>query len=169
MKLTFLASILLCPLTLMASSNEEEGQEATDFSAFLTMSFETQKIRESRLISIEQFSLMSADKDTLIIDARSSAAYRDAHIAGAININFSDFTAEKLKEQIPSKSTRILIYCNNNFISQRSSLLDKALPLALNVPTFINLYGYGYHNIYELADRIHDHDTRVKLVTSPKK
>jgi hypothetical protein len=24
------------------------------------------------------------------------------------------------------------------------------MPLALNIPTFINLYGYGYKNIYEL-------------------
>ena len=27
----------------------------------------------------------------------------------------------------------------------------KRISLALNIPTFINLYGYGYENIYELA------------------
>ena len=27
----------------------------------------------------------------------------------------------------------------------------KRISLALNIPTFINLYGYGYENIYELG------------------
>jgi len=27
----------------------------------------------------------------------------------------------------------------------------KSKPLALNIPTFINLYGYGYKNIYEMG------------------
>ena len=70
---------------------------------------------------------------------------------------------------IPDKNTRILIYCNNNFISKRRSLLDKSLPLALNIPTFINLYGYGYKNVYELKDRIPDVDSRVDLVIKAKK
>lgn len=30
----------------------------------------------------------------------------------------------------------------------------KELTLALNIPTFINLYGYGYKNVYELSEYI---------------
>ncbi len=30
----------------------------------------------------------------------------------------------------------------------------KELTLALNIPTFINLYGYGYKNVYELSELI---------------
>ena len=72
------------------------------------------------------------------------------HIEGAIHLNFSDFTDEKLADVIPSKDTRILIYCNNNFTDNIAPVMLKRVELALNVPTFINLYGYGYENIYEL-------------------
>ena len=72
------------------------------------------------------------------------------HIDGAVHLNFSDFTDAKLAETIPSKATRILIYCNNNFVDDVAPVPVKRMELALNVPTFINLYGYGYQNIYEL-------------------
>ena len=37
----------------------------------------------------------------------------------------------------------------------------KPLMLALNVPTFINLYGYGYRNVYELGELVNITDKRV--------
>ena len=75
---------------------------------------------------------------------------------GAVHLNFSDFAEEKLEKVIPSKETRILIYCNNNIDSPLEALADKSLPLALNIPTYINLFGYGYQNVYELATRVAD-------------
>lgn len=54
-----------------------------------------------------------------------------------------------LAELIGAKNRRILIYCNNNFSEKVAPVVLKSAPLALNVPTFINLYGYGYENIYE--------------------
>ena len=35
------------------------------------------------------------------------------------------------------------------------------LTLALNIPTYINLYGYGYTNVYELGELIDVKDTRI--------
>ena len=35
--------------------------------------------------------------------------------------------------------------------------------LALNIPTFINLYGYGYRSIYELDELVNVHDTRIEF------
>ena len=35
------------------------------------------------------------------------------------------------------------------------------LLMALNVPTYINLYGYGYRNIYELDELVNVNDRRV--------
>jgi signal peptidase I len=40
----------------------------------------------------------------------------------------------------------------------------KSAPLALNIPTFINLYGYGYRNIYELGDVVDFNDPRIRWV-----
>ena len=55
-----------------------------------------------------------------------------------------------MADTIPSIATHILIYCNNNFMDDVTPVPLKRVELALNVPTFINLYGYGYQNIYEL-------------------
>ncbi|HEX2627597.1 MAG TPA: rhodanese-like domain-containing protein, partial [Chitinophagaceae bacterium] len=86
------------------------------------------------------------------------------HIKGAIHLNFSDFTEKNLAALIPNKNTKILIYCNNNFSDDQGNFPTKsagpatpaALPitLALNIPTYINLYGYGYRNVYELSQTV---------------
>ena len=115
---------------------------------------------------------MSQKKGTIILDSRSAAAFKASHIKSAININFSDFTQEKLAKFIPDKNTRILIYCNNNFkvskgddtSSERLQIQPKSAPLALNIPTFINLYGYGYKNVYELSSTLEPKDPRANLV-----
>lgn len=44
----------------------------------------------------------------------------------------------------------------------------KRVELALNIPTFINLYGYGYKNIYELGDMISVDDPRIRFVSAPE-
>jgi hypothetical protein len=33
--------------------------------------------------------------------------------------------------------------------------------LALNIPTYVNLYGYGYRNVYELDELVKVDDPRV--------
>lgn len=80
---------------------------------------------------------------------------------------------------IPNPNTKILIYCNNNFNGDQINFASKiAVPktneneilgnkkpvmLALNIPTYINLYGYGYKNIYELDELVNVNDQRVKF------
>ncbi len=81
-------------------------------------------------------------------------------------------------------NTRILIYCNNNFPGDQSELPDLAIKaytvqvpttstspanqltvrtLALNVPTYITLYGYGYRNVYELNEQVVIDDPRIEF------
>ena len=72
-----------------------------------------------------------------------------------------------LSEVIGSKQRRILIYCNNNFTDNVAPVMLKSAPLALNVPTFINLYGYGYENIYELSGEYSIEDPKVGWVSRP--
>ena len=33
--------------------------------------------------------------------------------------------------------------------------------MALNIPTYINLYGYGYHNVYELNELVNVNDPLI--------
>ena len=58
---------------------------------------------------------------------------------------------------------RILIYCNNNF-SNNAPRDPESGQLSLNIQTFINLYGYGYRNVYELGDVVDFNDPKVRWV-----
>ncbi len=136
---------------LAAAAQEAPGSAEIDFDGFMELSGEVFELREKRLLSLNDFNAMAAEENTIILDARSRYAFEMGHIEGAVNLPFSDFTDEKLAEMIPNKDTRVLIYCNNNFTDDAEPIPLKRISLALNIPTFINLYGYGYENIYELG------------------
>ncbi len=151
---------------LAASAQETTGPSDVDFAGFLDLSDEVFAYREARLLTLEDFNQMASEPDTVILDARSEYAYQMGHIDGAINLPFSDFTDEKLAALIPTTDTRILIYCNNNFSDDVEPIPLKRVSLALNIPTFINLYGYGYENIYELAVMTETTNADVNWVSS---
>ncbi len=140
-----------------------------DFDAFEALTAEVKEYRKDRIVGFEKFLSMSKEKNTVILDTRSTEMYNAKHIKGAIHLNFSDFSVAALANLIPSSNTRILIYCNNNIDKDPEFFISKSvkpassfkflkpqqeLTLALNIPTFINLYGYGYKNVYELGDLI---------------
>lgn len=39
----------------------------------------------------------------------------------------------------------------------------KPLTLALNIPTYINLYGYGYKNVYELSELVNTNSNKLEF------
>jgi hypothetical protein len=134
---------------------------------------EVKKHRQARLLSLNDFLKKSKEKNVIILDARSDEMYKSRHLVGARHLNFSDFTQGNLERLIPDKSAVILIYCNNNFSNDDFNFASKvALPtkpkakpitLALNIPTYINLYGYGYKNVYELSELIPVNDARLQF------
>ena len=147
---------------------QEEEKPPISFEDFVDVSKAAQKHREDRLVSIDKFLAMSHEENTIILDTRSQAAYDMKHLKGAVHLDFSDFTEEKLAKVIPNKETRILIYCNNNFkddpiLFASKTALPSKITLALNIPTFINLYGYGYENLYELNSYLSVKDERLKF------
>jgi len=40
---------------------------------------------------------------------------------------------------------------------------SKPITLALNIPTYINLYGYGYRNIYELSELVNNNSQKLEF------
>lgn len=149
-----------------------------DFDAFEKLAAEVRLHRQSRLITLDSFLKLSKEKKVLILDTRSESMYNAKHIQGAIHLNFSDFTQANLARLIPDPNTKILIYCNNNFKNDQiffaskmiqpgratiASDNEKPLTLALNIPTYINLYGYGYKNVYELSELVSVTDPRIKF------
>lgn len=157
---------------LMAANAQETVDDplatteaSIDYAGFLELASELESTRQERLIDLETFNQMKAEPGTIILDTRSTEAFMMGHIDGAINLPFSDFTTTKLEHVIPEKTTRILIYCNNNFSDNVSPIMLKRVELALNVPTFINLWGYGYENVYELGSFTESSDPRVNWVS----
>jgi rhodanese-related sulfurtransferase len=148
-----------------APTSQRESTEAQiDFSGFQSLAQEVSSYRAGRLVSLAQFQAMAREPNTIILDARSADAYRQGHIEGALNLSLTDFTAPALAAAIRDPNTRILIYCNNNFENNAQPVVLKRVELALNIQTFINLYGYGYRNVYELGEVVNFDDPQVRWV-----
>jgi phage shock protein E len=131
------------------------GSPLIDYDGYSELTAEVAPVRRARLVSLSEFNTRAAKRDVLVLDARSAKAFAEGHINGAVNLPLPDFTAEALAEVIGTNPEReILIYCNNNFTNNRRPVVTKSVQLALNIQTFINLYGYGYRNIYELGEAI---------------
>ena len=175
----------LCSLCSLAASAQSTGatsaQKETklppskvDFDVFETLTKEVKEYRKNRLVSLATFLSYAKEKNTIMLDTRSTEMYNRKHVKGAIHLDFSDFTEANLRSLIPSADTRILIYCNNNFSDDRFRFATKSIApkisgptkeitLALNIPTFINLYGYGFKNVYELADLVSVRDPSIQF------
>ena len=138
-----------------------------DYRGFQRLAATVQPHREARLIDHARFNRMAAAPGTLVLDARSREAFAAGHIEGAVNLPFTEFTAESLAAAVgPNRDRPILIYCNNNFSNNAPPVTRKLITVALNIQTFINLYGYGYRNVYELNDVVDFNDPAVRWVSA---
>ncbi len=155
--------VLLIPISMQSQHSKKLPKSKVDYASFIELSEQILEYRQQRLIPLETFLEYATEEHTIVLDTRSEAAFKQKHLRGAIHLNFSDFTEAKLSEKIPSKETRILIYCNNNFNGDRFHFASKKTPLALNIPTFINLYGYGYKNVHELSSLVPIEDQRLQF------
>ncbi len=145
--------VLIASMSVNAWAQESQKTEnpKIDMQGFLRVSLEAAEHRASRQISEQQFIRLSQESGTIILDARSKEKFDLLHIRGAINLSFPDITIESLQRTLPDKSTRILIYCNNNFVNAELAFPTKLASASLNLSTYISLYDYGYRNVYELA------------------
>lgn len=155
-----------------------------NFGDFKNLVADVESHRAGRLVDLNTFLAMSKEPGTIVLDSRSDFRFERLHLKGAKHLSFTDFTQSNLAKVIPSPQTRILIYCNNNFKGNQKDFASKiAMPIerdargnlltsqiasqkkpvmmALNVPTYINLYGYGYHNVYELDELVNVRDPRI--------
>ena len=134
-----------------------------DYPGFLRSAGDVDLLRKSRRITEAQFIELAGQPGTVILDARSAAKYELLHIRGAKNLSLPDFTEEELAKVIPEKTTRVLIYCNNNFADEEKAFPSKVARAALNIYTFNTLYSYGYRNIYELGPLVETATTQLPL------
>lgn len=106
---------------------------------------------------------MAAEPGTVVLDARSERLFRLRHLEGAVNLSLPEFTAATLARVIPTTDTRVLIYCNNNFVGLPESMPVKAATMPLNFNTHVSLHTYGYRNVYELAPAVDSKETRLRF------
>jgi hypothetical protein len=187
--------IALCLMVLWVSAGMAQTpaypQAKVSFDDFKELMTAVEAHRASRLIDLDTFLKMSGKPGVIILDSRSAFRYERLHVRGAKHLAFTDFTQATLAEVIPSFDTTILIYCNNNFegnevdfaskvgppldlapgrrgtgVARQMSVQAKPRMMALNIPTYINLYGYGYRNVYELNELVNVNDPRIAFAGS---
>lgn len=160
------------------SACAQEKSPFVSFEDYEKLMAEVKEHRKARLLELPEYIEMAKQEGVIILDARSDAMYKSKHIKGAVHLDFTEFTQEELAKVIPSFDTKILIYCNNNFtddsqnfptkksmpeIKDKKGGSEREITLALNIPTYLNLYGYGYKNIYELNDILSVYDSRLEF------
>jgi len=168
--------LILSLYTFTACSQEKSPY--VSFDDYEKLMDEVKEHRNSRLLELPEYLELAKEEGVIILDARSDAMYKSKHIKGAVHLDFTEFTQEELAKVIPSFDTKILIYCNNNFIDDKQNFptkksmpelkgikggSEKEITLALNIPTYLNLYGYGYKNVYELNELLSVNDTRIEF------
>ncbi len=144
-----------------AAAAPEIPNRLIDYATFENAVDKVGKLRKQRRISENQFLLMAQDSATVILDARSREMFERLHVKNARNLSLPDITADELSKIIPSKATRVLIYCNNNFENEPRAFPTKAPAASLNIHTLNVLYAYGYENVYELGPLLDVRKTKI--------
>jgi len=132
-----------------------------DYAGFQKIVDTSDRDREARRLSEDAFLSMMNKPGTIVLDARSSAMYKLRHIRGAANLPFTDFSAASLAGVVPDKESKILIYCNNNFLNDPVAMFSKVATASLNLSTYTSLKSYGYGNIYELGPLLDVNKTKL--------
>lgn len=183
MKLPIALVVALWSVVQAVSAQSTNYPKAkVSFDDFKQLVAEVEPHRATRLVDLNTFLKMSHQPGVVILDTRSAFRYERIHLKGAKHLAFTDFTQENLRRILPSFDTTILIYCNNNFDGNQTDFASKvAVPLprtggtaasqfaaqakplmmALNIPTYVNLYGYGYRNVFELNELVKVTDPRI--------
>ena len=160
-----LVALLMVSLAGLAAAEERSqppiDNPLIDYGAFQSGVERVGQVRENLRLTEREFLRMARDPSTVILDARSAEKFALLHVRGAKNLSLPDITEEELAKIIPARSTRILIYCNNNFLNEPRAFPSKNFSASLNVYTMNVLFAYGYTNVYELGPLI---DIRKSII-----
>ena len=176
------AASLLVAFHQVPAQNANYPRAKVSFDDFKGLVSEVETHRARRLIDLDTFLKKSREPGVIILDSRSDFRFDRIHVKGARHLAFTDFTQKNLASVIPSFETTVLIYCNNNFEGNQIDFASKVavprqnmdttaadqfadqsrpLMMALNIPTYVSLYGYGYRNVYELHELVNVDDPRI--------
>ncbi|HEX3890097.1 MAG TPA: rhodanese-like domain-containing protein [Verrucomicrobiae bacterium] len=156
---TLLLTLFLGAGSILAA--EQIPNPLIDYKEFQKIVAASANERESHRLTELQFIKLMADTNAVLLDARTHSKYELRHIQGAVNLQFTDFTADTLAKVIPTKGTKVLIYCNNNFEGSQRAFPSKAASASLNISTYTSLRSYGYTNVFELGPLLNVRTTSI--------
>ncbi len=114
---------------------------------------------QPNIASFELVSKWLQEETVILIDLRSSSDFEKSHISGAISIPATELTEKSLRQVIPSKESRVVTYCDNNF-----SLSRKVALTTIADPTIKQL---GYKNTFILQSSLSNKISPLSLEISP--
>lgn len=156
-----LGAAVLATFAWSGVARADTDNRLIDYKAFASQVVAVGKLREAHRVDEATFLEMAADPSTVILDARSREKFDLLHVMGARNLSLPDMTEDELAKVIPDKKTRILIYCNNNFLNAPDAFPSKAPSASLNLHTINALHSYGYTNVYELKPLLDVRKTKI--------
>ena len=80
--------------------------------------------------------IMDSEPDCMILDVREVEEYVTGHVENAIPFTLGQIDAEFAAECIPSKETRLLVYCRSGRRSRKACKI---------------LWKLGYHNLFDFG------------------
>jgi rhodanese-related sulfurtransferase len=163
MKTNILAVMSASFVAVGAFAGDQIPNRLIDYPGFLSDAKAVGTLRAEHRVPEADFIKMSRTPGTTVMDARSTEKYNLLHVKGAKHLSLPDVTAAELAKIIPTKSARVLIYCNNNFENEKLAFATKAARASLNIYTFNTLYSYGYTNVFELGPLVDIHATKLPL------
>lgn len=86
-------------------------------------------------ITCEEMKDLVDTEDAILIDVRSKEEYKEGHLEGAINLDYSTI-GEKIESKVKSKDTKIVVYCRSGNRSAQALQTLKDL---------------GYESVYDLG------------------
>ena len=167
----------------VAAARDGRGQSC-DSAGFLEAAAKAERLRVKRRLTAEAFARMAREPNTIVLDARSTSDFRNLRIKGSVNLPYTAMAEESLRRIIPDLKTRILIYCRNNIDDTRPPdaartgglrypdefdppHVPKRYNAGLNIPTYITLYIYGYHNVWELDPAVDPNHSPIEFEGDP--
>ncbi len=123
-KYAFIALGVLFLCAVVIAQNLKKGSKDVFMAGYESVAME------------EGLKMMEGDKDFVLIDARRPDEYAGGHIPGALLLTNETMTEEKAEKIIPSKDTKIYVYCRSG---RRSKLASQKLS------------EYGYTSIVEIG------------------
>ena len=148
-------------ISCLRAQSETIPNRLIDYEGFQKIVDTSEKERQTHRLTESDFLSAMNEQNVVLLDARSASMYRLRHVKGAVNLPFTDFTAASLSAVLPSKNTKVLIYCNNNFLGSPVAFASKMPPASLNLSTYTSLKAYGYDQIYELGPLLDVKTTKI--------